>query len=441
MLGAALAVAVLSACSETSLPQASGKGTINALNAMPGSPGINFLIEERFLGTLGYKGSLGAQPFDDLSYTFNFEFTFPGDATPTRIASHFLDMMVDTDYVLVLTGTVAMPVVTQWERPEREWSDTDTAFDMTFAHLSPALGDVDVYFGPTGTAPVLGEERAKLAFGDDRPDPIDLETGEYELILTGRDDPATILYQSYPTTFSPRQSYTIAVFDADASITGNISVRWFSNDGFAAELPDTNFLPTLRTVHAAFGTENIDIYRDDDFTAPVFSDLGFGQSTGDLPVPDGAVNYTYTAVGNPGTIIHEQNQLVPRGQPVSTYLIGAPGELSRILLADSRQSIQTHPKLRVVVTTTNFELLDLYLVDTGTDIADANPSLVNVGLGFNTNFVAQIAGSYDLILTLQDEKDPIATVSPLDLAAGDVVEALVLDNVDPAIADIVITRF
>jgi hypothetical protein len=44
-------------------------------------------------------------------------------------------------------------------------------------------------------------------------------------------------------------------------------------------------------------------------------------------------------------------------------------------------------------------------------------------------------------VTLNGDKNPIATASPLDLATGDVVEALVLDDVDPAVGDIVITRF
>ncbi len=243
-------------------------------------------------------------------------------------------------------------------------------------------------------------------------------------------------------TYGARVSYTLAIFDADPSITGNISVRSISDWVFSAELPDSNFMPTLRTVHAAFGTENIDIYRDDDFTAPIFPNLGFGETTGDLPVPDGAVNYTYTAVGNTGAIINELNQFILPGQRVSTFLAGMQGgDLSRITLADNRRSIETHAKLRLIHAAANFDTLDLYLVDTGTDIADINPLAADLNFGFFTDFGATIAGNYDLILTLPDEKDPIATLLQLDLVAGDVVEVLLMDTVDPMVADIVITRF
>ncbi len=436
-----LAVAMLGGCAETTLPEATGKSTINALNAMPASPSVGFLIEERFLGSVGYKGSLGAQPYDDLSYNFHFEFVFPGDSEATRIATQFIDMVAATDYMLVITGSVTAPVVTQWERPEREFDGSETVFEAGFAHLSPSLGDVDVYFALTGTAPVLGEERAKLSFGDTMP-AIDLESGQYEVVITARDDPATILYQSYDSFFAALFSYTIGIFDADASITGNISVRSISGQGAAIELADSNFLPALRTVHAAFGTENIDIYRDEDFTAPIYSDLGFGETTGDLPVLDGTVIYSYTAVGNPGAIIDEESQFVPRGLRVTTILAGLPGaELMRIILTDNRRSIETHAKLRLIQAAANFPALDLYLVDAGADITDLSPTISGLTFGIATDFVARIANNYDLILTLPDEKTPIAGPLPLDLIEGDVVEALITDTVDPVVADIVITRF
>ncbi len=438
---AALAAAILGGCAETSLPQATGKGTINGINAMPASPSVSFLIEDRVIGNVGYKAILGGQSFDDLTYNFNFEFIGSGDTAPTRVATEFLDVVADTEYMFVLTGSITAPVVTLWERPERDWSDTETVFEAGFAHLSPALGDLDVYFALTGTAPVLGEERAKLSFGERVPE-IDLENGEYELIITARDDPATILYQSPPVIYSARVSYTLAIFDADPSITGNISVRSISSLGLSSELPDPGFMPTLRTVHAAFGTENIDIYADEDLTAAIFSDLAFGESTGDLPVDDGTSPYTYTVVGDSGVIIDEQEQFVPAGQRVSTFLAGLLGaDLSRIVLADNRRSIETHAKLRLIQAAANFETLDLYFVDAGTDITDINPTLAGMPFGFFSDFAPQAAGSYDFILTLPGEKVLITTPLQLDLVDGDVVEALMIDTVDPTLVEVVITSF
>lgn len=440
LIVAALAAAMLGGCAETSLPEATGKGTINMINAMPASPSVAFLIEERILGGVAYKVAHGAQSFDDLTYNFNFEYIVPGDTAPIRTATAFLDVVADNEYTFVLTGSVTAPDVTLWERPQRDWSGTETVFEAAIAHLSPALGDVDLYFAPTGTAPVLGEERAKLSFGERMPE-IDLENGEYEFIITARDDPGMILYQSGPVTYSARISYVQAIFDADASITGNISVRSISTLGLSSELPDANTMPTLRTLHAAFGTENIDIYRDNDFTTAIFSNLAFGETTLDLEVPDGAVDYTYTAVGNPGAIINDLNQLIPAGRRVSAFLIGMQGGESRITLTDDRRSVETHAKLRLIQAAANFDTMDLYLVDAGTDIADVDPLAANLTFAFVSDFGPTIPGNYDLILTLPGEKTLIAGPIPLDLVNGDVVELLIIDTVDPMIAAVAITRF
>ncbi len=436
-----LAVVVCGGCAETTLPQASGKGSSDAINAIPDSPGLIFLIEEQLLGTVGFKESLGPQPFDDLSYNFNFDLLFVGDAGTTRIATQFIDVVADTDYTVVITGSIAAPILTLWERPERVFDAAATVFEAGFAHLSPSLGDVDVYLATTGTMPVLGEERAKLSYGDTMPG-IDLEAGQFEVIVTARDQPGMILYQSFDTFFGAGFTYTITIFDADPSITGDYSVRLITSGGASIELADSRIMPTLRTIHAAFGTENIDIYRDEDFTAPIYSDLGFGESTGDLSVPNGTVLYTYTTVGDTSMIIDEESQLVPRGLRITAVLAGLLGsDLTRILVADDRRSIVTHAKLRLIQAAANFPTLDVYIVDAGADITDLDPTLSSVSFGLATDFVAQVANSYDLILTLPAEKTVIAGPISLVLADGDVVDASFTDTVDPMVADIILTSF
>jgi len=250
------------------------------------------------------------------------------------------------------------------------------------------------------------------------------------------------LYQSDGVFLAARLSYTIAIFDADPSITGNISVRLMSSQGLSAELHDSNTMPTLRTVHTSFGTGNLDIYRDEDFTAPIVSDLGFSEITADIPVPAGTVLYTYTDAGNPGVIVEEQLQTVTNGTPVTAILLGMQGtDLAVTVLNDDRRSVESHAKMRIVQAAANFALLDLYLVETGSDITDEFPLIRGLTFSIASDFAPTVPGDYDLILTLPDEKDPIATPINLDLAGGDLAEVIILDTVDPTVADTVVTRF
>ena len=91
----------VAACgSDSSLPVATGKGTIRAINANPTSPEIGFLIEERTLDGMNYKGMAQPRRWDDLVYTFNFEYRPLGiGASNERVASELLDASLHLLYL------------------------------------------------------------------------------------------------------------------------------------------------------------------------------------------------------------------------------------------------------------------------------------------------------------------------------------------------------
>jgi Domain of unknown function (DUF4397) len=179
-----------------------------------------------------------------------------------------------------------------------------------------------------------------------------------------------------------------------------------------------------------------------DFSAAIFSDLAFGQSTGDVPVDEGIVNYTYTEVGDPTAIINDATQLITRGLRTSTFIHEqAGGELSRIVLLDNRRPIDTHTKLRFIHTAFNMQAMDLYLVEVGTDITDRLPLIRNMIIGFSSAFSPTVAGDYEVIITGLDEKTPLLPPIPMNLLNGDVVEMIIMNSVDPLVPDVLITPF
>jgi hypothetical protein len=116
ILAVCIATVTLGACAkESSFPKATGEGAIRALNAIPASPEIVFLIEERVVGTVTSKGVTATTVWDDLEYTFNFQTLLAGDSTTTRVASQFLNVGADNDYTFVISGALAAPDITIWE--------------------------------------------------------------------------------------------------------------------------------------------------------------------------------------------------------------------------------------------------------------------------------------------------------------------------------------
>ena len=89
---------ILGACdTESTLPAATGKASIRAINAIPSSGEVNFLIEERSLGAISYKSSSSTVRYDDLDYTFNFDVFYAGEESIRRIASRNIGFEVGKD--------------------------------------------------------------------------------------------------------------------------------------------------------------------------------------------------------------------------------------------------------------------------------------------------------------------------------------------------------
>lgn len=427
----------LAGCTESQRPTATGEGTIRGVHAMPTAPGVIFLIEERALGTVSYKGSTGAETFDDLTYDFNFDVRLPGDAESRRLATQSLTVVPDTDYVFALTGSLDDPSIVLWETPERMWNGDETVLEISAGHLAPSVGDLDVYLAAPGTAPVAGDARGTLSFGD-KLEPFEVEAGDYVLTLTTAGDPSDVLFRSTTHGLTERTSITYTVQDADPSITSTVSVQRASRNGSTSNVADARFPATRRFFHAAHGVTNVDVVADEDFNAPLVANLAFGTLSNDVAVPAGETNFSFTQAGNPGSIVHEEEQTVTRNTRSTTFLAGGGSELELVTLADNRRPIADLAKLRMTFISQNQEQVDLWLLEAGTDIADTSPNFPNVDTGDNSGYLQLAGGNYELTVTFGDEETVAVGPVPIDLANGDVVELVIIDTADPNVLDVVV---
>jgi hypothetical protein len=281
---------LLGACSDgSSLPSPTGKAEISAINAIYGSPNINFLIEERSLGAVPYQQGSTAESYDDLDYTFNFDVFYAGDIQPTRIASQHIDLVADQTYTILATGTVAAPTLTVWESPKREFDAADTVFQARFSHTSNSLGAIDVYFALAGVAPVLGQQVASLNFGEITAE-MDFETDDYVLTITTSGDPTDILLQSDATTVRPQIDIIITPFDGDANNTAPIVAHGLVAIGGLIPFSDPlypatiQFLHAAKDLHAGVGAGLTDIYDDVALLNKVVAGMAYRDLTAAAPV-------------------------------------------------------------------------------------------------------------------------------------------------------------
>ena len=435
VLVALIATLAIGACgSESSRPVATGKGSIRMINAIPTSPEIGFLIEERTLDGVAYKTNSSPRDWDDLEYTFNFEVSPPFDAERTRIASQFLDVTRDIEYTFQVRGSLDAATVDVWQIPERSFDGTETIFEMRIGHAADALGSVDVYLGPEGVDPVLGEQVATLAPGEISP-PSDVEEDVYVLTITSAGNPADIVYQSVPTQIIASQSVIVTVFEGDANDTAPVTVRLFNQLGSSSRVTDARFPPTTRFVHATMDLGTSDIYDDTGLQNRIVADLAFGDVTGDIELAVGEVPITATAPGNVGAILLEDTLTTFAGSRLNYYFTVLSDEIVGTQVPVDRRSVETSARLTFFHSAINHEFVDLYVVDAGTTIDDVFPRQVALNYGAQTAPVALNAGSYDVYITTIAEKTILAGPVSLEVALGDVFEAVLLDRVDPSLAE------
>ena len=437
LLALALLAAAASCTSDSAFPTPTGKGTIRAINAIVGSPGIGFRIEETFLGLVDYKGASGGNRYDDFNYDFNFNTQFLGDLASTRIATVNLKIDANRDYSLVISGDIMNPVITVWEGDERVWGGTETVFETRFSHASVTMGDIDVYFAPAGTAPAIGEERGTLSVGEILP-ALDLEEGTYVITVTRAGDPLQELYVSDEILFAAQVSAIVTFFDGDETNTAQFVARLFGTAGGSVALPDITALPTIRFIQASFDLANSDVYDDEMLTNLVLNNHAFGDFTDDIELPIGTSFYKYTTVGDTSAILFESGIATEPDSHFNFLVIGEQGARFAITFVSDRRSVTTIAKIRPYHAALNNNNVDFYVVDTGVLIDEELPVLTNMVYSLPSPTLVFDTGSYDMYVTISGEKTILAGPVQIDVVLGDVVEIILVDNTDPAVVDFLI---
>lgn len=433
---AVLAV-LLGACTgKSSLPTANGTASFRLINAIPTSPSIALLIEERAIASAEYQGTSAPSEYDNLKYTFNFEAFLVGDTARSRLASMPVDTQRDMEYTFLVSGPLATPSIALWETARREWGGTETVFAARFAHTAESLGALDVYWQMPGVAPALGQEEGTLSFGEILP-VLDYPQGDYVLILTTAGDPNDILFTSSTLTPTVRTGLLYSVFDGDANDLGPIAVRQISDSGTNVSVVDENSMPVMRFIHATPNLATADVYKDELLTEQILANHAYRDVSAELPLAAGATTLTYTMAGNVGSILHENDITIQPGNRYNFFVVGAAGALRGVPQLPDRRPVETLAKFNFMHTDTNHTNVDLYIVTAGTDIDGVAPRFFNVSIGALTTNASLQAGDFELYLTPNAAKTVLAGPIAFNAALGDILYFISYNNVDPAISDLV----
>jgi hypothetical protein len=428
---------MLGACGGGSgLPNATGKATVRAINAMPGSAEIVFLIEERTIGNLSYRSATAVSSWDDLDYTFNFDAYFAGSNQLTRIASQHIDMVTGQEYTLLISGTLGSPSVDVWETTKRDFAAADTVFQVRFSQNANYFTDpIDYYFAPAGVAPVSGEAVVSLSFGEIAP-ALDFESGSYVLTITSANDPSNILFTSDETAFAAQSDLVISPFDATANDIAEFTVQVFGLTSASARLVDSSIPASVEFLHAAMDLGTSDIYDDETLQSQALANHAYMDLSSEIPITPGVNTFRYVPAGGTSAITLE-GDLDASSNTRYRFIAGGPSTafVTLVTITD-RQPIDTAAKIAFFQASNNYAFLDLYLVNQGETIDGKSPSRTGFPPLATAPALSVAPGNYDAYVTELGKTDILAGPVNVNLALGDVVDLVVFDTAVPDVLNL-----
>ena len=429
-----LLILTLAACQgESARPVPTGKGGVRMINTLDNAPTVDFLIEERRLENVSARQGSGITRWDDFSYVFNFEVNVLGELQLRRFASQEVAVEADREFALVLTGNIDDPTVSVWETPETDFEGSETFLEARFAHLASA-GAADIYLLPPGESPAPGASLGTLQSGEFL-DPVDVEGGDYTLIITEAGDPAAVLFRSVQGTFAPRNVATLILLDSTEIGTAPYTVQLIGNNGSASTLRDARFGPEVRLIQASLSLADADVYDDEALTSLIQADHGFGDVTAELPIATGTNSLTYTATGNTSVTLFETEFDADRGLTYNLVVVGDDTSRSGEFYFVDRRSISTEARLLLLQGSLNHQEVDVYATE-------RDAGFTGDGLALNSfdyptrNTIFFDAREIDLYVTTGGEETVLAGPLPLDFELGDVIEIVIQDAVDPATVEL-----
>jgi hypothetical protein len=436
LLIACLGALTVAACtSDSSLPTPSGKGSIRALNAILASPDIGFLIEERSLGLLGYNQSTTQTRFDDFEYNFNFEVFLPGSLDRDRVATFAHKLEADRNDIFVLTGNPLSPTISVWSTPAREWTETDTVLEIRFAHVIVAEDDIDIYLDEAVTPAVAANKVATLSYGQIS-EVSDVAEGTYTVTITVAGDIDAVLYQSGNVNLFPRSTQVVAAMAGDENDASPIVINVMSDVSNDRIFPDGSAEQTVRFFHTARALQATDIFDDDMLTNLKFSNLEYGNASGDVAVSNEVETYYYTPTGSTATILHEATNQTPLGRHSNLYVVGPADDYDSYAFLPDRASVSVYAKVQFFNAALDTGTVDVYIKVADDPLVDEDrPVILALRYPSPSPIQALATGSYDIYITPFPEKTLLADPLRLDVVNGEIVDLILLDTDTPGVIE------
>lgn len=411
--------------------QTPSRTTVHVVHAAPSFGPLTFLRVRSIAATLPYKND-AVMSFDEDRYDFNVEISPPGASEPENVLTFAHDVLAGTEYTFILTdiGGLLEPIILENPVFDRGAGDSQ----VIAVHAAPDVPPVDVYLEPPGTDISAASPVASLAFTQHIA-PQTISGGVFELTVTGRNNPSNVLLTSGSLTLGAGEPFLLVIVDEGNQGIADFSVLLLGDT--ARTLYDRNLQAAMRVINTAADRATRDLYLDDDFSAPLFASVGFGDTSDYQTVPTVQSIVSVTPEGNVGVIELEQEVQAAHARRHTLLVTGEPGDLIAGFALDDGRGIAQQARVRLANGANQFEELHFFVIPPDTPPLSAPPAASLTPAAFSAT-IAFAPGDYEVLLHDGTDDGFIAGPLPITLDSGGVYGILAIDGDTSATAGIVL---
>jgi hypothetical protein len=436
----AMGVLIVAACggggsssSSTAIDQTpQPTGTIEVMHASQDAPPVNVRIGGNLIfGALPYKGVRSAD-FRTGDYPVAVDGLVPGgDVTVIPAAGDpepVVRVAEGQRVTVVAAGGVAgiAPIVVADAAP----AVADDEVRLRVLHAADVAPTVEVYVTAPGVA--LDAPLGTFSFGELlTPDAVVVPAGDYQIRVAVPGTPPTVVYDSGTVALPGGADLLVAAVPNTGPGPSPISLL-AATGAEPLELLDTATTSDVRVVHASPDAPNVDVVANDDLSSRPVQDLAFGEATGYLGLPPGALNVKVVPTGLDAPVVIDADLDLVQGSVYSVYAVDFLADIQPLVLVDDGRRVATEARVRIVHASPSAGDVDIYVVagGTGGNLDGVEPAFAGVPFQADTGYVPLAPGSYDVVVTGAGSQVPAIGPVTLDLSGGGIYTAAAIDQLN-----------
>jgi hypothetical protein len=408
------------------------EASLRIIQASPDAPLVNFLIDDvRVRIGVNYKGGFGSIFVTPATYDLAVEAILPGE-DGFIVPATSMPLSAGNDYTFIVIGKNADDAVELMEFDSPAEVVPDGNVRVQVAHAAPDVGPVDVYLTAPGDVLAAATPVAQATYGNDPDARQLLPTGTYVISVTPANTPETVLFQTGEINLQSGRDLLLVAVANTTTATDTVPITLLVNEfRNTTEIPDKNLPSDLRVVHLSPDAPALDVVGDPakEGAADVqfASGLTYLANTGYIGVTPDSYTVTGATTAAPDTPLFSFGRIMLAGQRATALVVGQLATINDLVLADDIRSIYTEGRLRIVNAAPGSGTAEVYILETGTPIESANPSLFNFGLGASTNHLGYEPANYTVTFTAPGDSTTVFASAEVPATAGTMHTVILVD--------------